>query len=392
VCCSQSRTFRAKNRAEAELLCAVYGEGTVFPVKIAVNAKVNVLQEKIAGVLSSEQHTVPPRLLTLYLARKKEGKETKWLKDDRHGKDFLRGAISTEYEEMRPSWKLSKKELFGDFQLGEEDIHVLVELPTEKTREWRAEDLSSVDLEVQLKMWKSVVRVSAEDACSGTALVVDRTETRLYLLTNLHLWVDSAFTDALSAAFKTEITRYLQLNPGMKSSSGKKRKGVAEPKQPIRKSPRTARREAPAFSDKPQVVIEQLLSDGKTLEEVLKFRLDSGVCWRCSADFDFAIFEVEAPQNVQLTRCKMSTEVYPTMHVHVFGFAGALQDHPFNHRYAIIPAEVTGLRDNQMMLSSLSAPGLSESGIVCTKRGIPVGYIGGGFDRSAGNEQYQSYG
>ncbi|DAZ95210.1 TPA: hypothetical protein N0F65_013055, partial [Lagenidium giganteum] len=32
---------------------------------------------------------------------------------------------------MRPSWKLVKKELFGDFQLGEEAIHVLVELPTQ---------------------------------------------------------------------------------------------------------------------------------------------------------------------------------------------------------------------------------------------------------------------
>ena len=45
-----------------------------------------------------------------------------------------------------------------------------------------------------------------------------------------------------------------------------------------------------------------------------------------------------------------------------------------------------------MTLSTLSAPGLSGSAIVCTKRGIPVGYIGGGFDGSSKNEQYQSYG
>ncbi|GMF19804.1 unnamed protein product [Phytophthora lilii] len=30
---------------------------------------------------------------------------------------------------MRPSWKLNKTEYFGNFQLGEEEIHVLVELP-----------------------------------------------------------------------------------------------------------------------------------------------------------------------------------------------------------------------------------------------------------------------
>jgi hypothetical protein len=96
--------------AEAELLCAVYGEGAVFPVKIAVNAKVSALQEAIFEKKRyRERYKFDASDLTLYLARKKEGEETKWLKDDRHVKDFLRGAISTEYEEMRPSWKLSKK-------------------------------------------------------------------------------------------------------------------------------------------------------------------------------------------------------------------------------------------------------------------------------------------
>lgn len=45
-----------------------------------------------------------------------------------------------------------------------------------------------------------------------------------------------------------------------------------------------------------------------------------------------------------------------------------------------------------MKLSTLSAPDLSGSAIVCAKRGTAVGYIGGGFDGSAKNEQYQSYG
>ncbi|ETI41143.1 hypothetical protein F443_13585 [Phytophthora nicotianae P1569] len=88
----------------------------------------------------------------------------------------------------------------------------------------------------------------------------------------------------------------------------------------------------------------------------------------------------------------MSLKVYDTMIVDVFGFPGALQDQHFDHDYAIITAKITGWSGNQMTLSSLSAPGLSGSAIVCTKRGVPVGYMGGGLDGSAKNEQYQSYG
>ena len=139
-------------------------------------------------------------------------------------------------------------------------------------------------------------------------------------------------------------------------------------------------------------MIEQLRPDDKKLVEVHKFSLASDICWRSSADFDFAIFEVAVPQDIQLVRSEMSTEVYPSMHVHVFGFPGVLKDAQFGHPYAIIPAEITGWHWNPMALSTLSSPGLSGCAIVCTKRGIPVGYIDGGFDGSAKNEQYQSYG
>ncbi|CAK4107821.1 unnamed protein product [Aphanomyces euteiches] len=112
--------------AEVKLYCALFGEATVFPVKIALDAEVSALQEEIARILSTEQHTVTSRLLTLYLARK-EG--AVWLKDDHDLKKFLQGGVSTEYEKMRPSWKLNKKELFGATpSLGEENIHVLVQV------------------------------------------------------------------------------------------------------------------------------------------------------------------------------------------------------------------------------------------------------------------------
>ncbi|KAL7993807.1 putative protein kinase [Plasmopara halstedii] len=85
----------------------------------------------IASILSTGQHTVPSRLLTLYLARKGE---TTWMTDDEKLDDILRGDINKQKMKMRPSWKLDKMELFGpSFTPGDEEIHVLVALPSDQT-------------------------------------------------------------------------------------------------------------------------------------------------------------------------------------------------------------------------------------------------------------------
>ncbi|RLN06842.1 hypothetical protein BBJ28_00009404, partial [Nothophytophthora sp. Chile5] len=112
-----------------ELACAVYGEGTVFPVKIARDAKVSALQKAIVNEKKdvNDRFKVDPSTLTLYLAKK----NGKWLKDDATVKDFLLGRhIDKQYKEMRPTWDLTKRGLLGPaFQPGEEEIQVLVELP-----------------------------------------------------------------------------------------------------------------------------------------------------------------------------------------------------------------------------------------------------------------------
>ncbi|CAK4616803.1 unnamed protein product [Aphanomyces euteiches] len=113
--------------AEVKLYCALLGEATVFPVKIALDENVSTLQQAIFdGQLFGDRSSLVPSQLTLYLARTEGGV---WLKDDDDLKKFLQGGVSTEYEEMRPSWKLNKKELFGATpSLGEENIHVLVQV------------------------------------------------------------------------------------------------------------------------------------------------------------------------------------------------------------------------------------------------------------------------
>ncbi|EEY53770.1 crinkler (CRN) family protein, putative [Phytophthora infestans T30-4] len=114
---------------DVKLRCGVYGDGSVFSVEIKRNADVEALQKAIfAEKRYSERYKFAASDLTLYLARK-EG-ETVWLADDRNTESFLQGGISTGYNKMRPSWKLNKMELFGpSFTPGDEEIHVLVELP-----------------------------------------------------------------------------------------------------------------------------------------------------------------------------------------------------------------------------------------------------------------------
>ncbi|KAF0744047.1 hypothetical protein Ae201684_001680 [Aphanomyces euteiches] len=373
------------------VVCVVVGEGRPFSVEIDAEKIVDALK-KLIKKENMNTITCDAKELELYLARNglsRDEANAATLDEDGN----VPGCIK-----MDELLRIQNDYHFGmNFQPEEGKIYVLVVVrEVQKTKDkWTALELSTIAPEVQWKLWKSVVRVVISiSSCvedTGTALVVDRTPTHLYLLTNLHLFLDEEYSDGLSDDFTKEIQRYSKLHPG-KKPSGKRKKDAANISAPsIRRSKRV--KKVPVSSDIFQIAIEQLFPDEEELKEVYKFSLESSTCWRCSADFDFAIFEVPTPPNVQLelVRCKMAYRVFPTMPVHVFGFPGSL-DGKFDHHYAIIPAEVTGTNRNQMTLSTLSAPGLSGSAIVCTKRGIPVGYMGGGFDGSSENEQYQSYG
>ncbi|RLN14350.1 hypothetical protein BBI17_009107, partial [Phytophthora kernoviae] len=118
---------------EVELNCAVYGEGSVFPVKIAPDAEVSALQKAILYKQRyNHQYNFAASALTLYLARRKEGEEIKWLSDGQNVVDFLRGDVDTAYKKMRSWWTLDDEEYFGaNFQPGRKEIHVLVALPTQ---------------------------------------------------------------------------------------------------------------------------------------------------------------------------------------------------------------------------------------------------------------------
>ncbi|RLN91081.1 hypothetical protein BBJ28_00026504 [Nothophytophthora sp. Chile5] len=94
-----------------KLWCGVYGGGNVFSVEVERNAKVSALREAIIDRKRyKELYGFDASALTLYLARKEGGV---WLKDDERLDALLQGGISTDYEEMRPSWKLAKRECLG---------------------------------------------------------------------------------------------------------------------------------------------------------------------------------------------------------------------------------------------------------------------------------------
>ncbi|POM76878.1 LOW QUALITY PROTEIN: Crinkler (CRN) family protein [Phytophthora palmivora] len=77
---------------KVKLRRGVYGDGTVFSVDIKSNAEVKGRED----CWHVEHGAIPtsPMLLTLYLAGKKEGDETTWMKCDSTLKSFLkRGKI-----------------------------------------------------------------------------------------------------------------------------------------------------------------------------------------------------------------------------------------------------------------------------------------------------------
>ncbi|ETP31429.1 hypothetical protein F442_19704, partial [Phytophthora nicotianae P10297] len=368
--------------------------GSAFEVDIDAVQLVGDLKKMIA---EDQKFDFAANKLQLYLAKKNGA----WLSSKDPDVISMRSGVIPEQVKTLMNVEVDPADDIGDVFEGaptKKTVHVLVVVPLSTAEDvaLSAKDLCTVDPDVQLNLWKSVVRVSSEHVCSGTALVVDQTPIHLYLMTNLHLWTDATFSKYLIADFKREIRRYKRLHPTRKTSGGKRKKAAKNADVAIqqpRKSQRIAamNKNTPVVSDKPQVVVEQLLPDTTKPEKVHQFSLDRDACWRSSAAFDFAIFEVAVPRDNKLVPCKMSLKVYDTMSVDVFGFPGALQDQHFDHDYAIIPAKITGWSGNQMTLLSLSAPGLSGSAIVCTKRGVPVGYMGG-LDDSAKNEQYQSYG
>ncbi|KAE9272236.1 hypothetical protein PR003_g30269, partial [Phytophthora rubi] len=126
---------------KVELGCGVYGEGSVFSVENEHNAKVSALQKAIFDKQRyNHQRKFDFTMLTLYLARKKEGEETKWLADDDNLDTLLGVDVDKQYEEMRPTWTLDDEAYFGaNFQPRPKQIHVLVELPGRPNKRLRVE-------------------------------------------------------------------------------------------------------------------------------------------------------------------------------------------------------------------------------------------------------------
>ncbi|KAG3043217.1 hypothetical protein PI125_g27311, partial [Phytophthora idaei] len=146
-----------------KLFCAIVGEaGSAFEVKIGDAESVSALKKAIKGEKKNGLKDVDADKLQLFLAKKGDA----WLRDDDSLDAMLRsGTVDTSCMKMRASWKLNKPSLFGPgVSLGEDVVHVLVVVPERVVEDgaWSAKDLSTVDPQVQSKMWKSVVRVSSE--------------------------------------------------------------------------------------------------------------------------------------------------------------------------------------------------------------------------------------
>lgn len=89
--------------------------------------------------------------------------------------------------------------------------------------------------------------------------------------------------------------------------NGLKRKYAVDSSQQLRKYPQTPLKRAPVVSDKPQVIIKQLLPSD-TMIKVFKSSVDRNACWRNSANL------VSQPLQSQLSTTSNSFDVeYPSM-------------------------------------------------------------------------------
>ncbi|KAE9258879.1 hypothetical protein PR003_g35032, partial [Phytophthora rubi] len=105
------------------------------------NANVKALQEAIFDKQGyNHEYKFASSALTLYLAGKKEGEETKWLADDDNMDTLLRGDVDKQYAKMRSAWTLDDEAYFGaNFQPRPKQVHVLVELPDLPNKRLRVE-------------------------------------------------------------------------------------------------------------------------------------------------------------------------------------------------------------------------------------------------------------
>ncbi|KAI9315039.1 hypothetical protein BDR26DRAFT_886937 [Obelidium mucronatum] len=241
-----------------------------------------------------------------------------------------------------------------------------------------AAELCSIHPDVQTEIWKSVIHLSCPEF-SGTGIIVDKTASHLYILTNLHLLGnDIEVMSHVSDRFRLEVEKRFE---GTRSKSKHTEK----------------RKAAPDSFSTDSITIQVEKYSGVPLSKlqcVMEFVLESKICWAASYWHDCMIMEVPAPIASGLEKCELGrSDYHTTLPVHIFGFPGILTSYEqFGHNYAVIPAEITGKDEHgHIILSCLSTPGLSGSAIFCTGGGYPIGYLGGGFNTSK-NEQYQCYG
>ncbi|ETI33430.1 hypothetical protein F443_19887 [Phytophthora nicotianae P1569] len=193
-----------------KLFCAIVGvAGSAFEVDIDAVQLVGDLKKMIA---EDQKFDFAANKLQLYLAKKNGA----WLSSKDPDVISMRSGVIPEQVKTLMNVEVDPADDIGDVFEGaptKKTVHVLVVVPLSTAEDvaLSAKDLCTVDPDVQLNLWKSVVRVSSEHVCSGTALVVDQTPIHLYLMTNLHLWTDATFSKYLIADFKREIRRYKRL-------------------------------------------------------------------------------------------------------------------------------------------------------------------------------------
>jgi hypothetical protein len=144
----------------------------------------------------------------------------------------------------------------------------------------------------------------------------------------------------------------------------------------------------PVTADPIKLILSRLVfkpKEGKmeeVIEKYMEMTIEKDDIVLCDGDADaIVLFDREFDQ---VGVAPVSASVFVTMKVHVFGFSNVI-----GHDHFVVPAEVTSVKTDSILISNQSVQGFSGATVVADINGGVIAYLGGGVAKE--NDPFGAY-